>query len=92
MVKKNLAQIQSSSICFLRNNRSENHQELVETMIKDFKYMDSRMSLEVHKLHVHLEKFKNNMGHTQNKKNLFHKLIMDFERQINENMMGDYTG
>lgn len=80
---------------FLGNNRAENYQELVANMINNFKAMGCRMSLKVHMLHAHLDKFKNNMGaYSEEQGERFHQDVMDFERryqgQYNESMMGDY--
>lgn len=57
--------------------------------------MGCRMSLKVHMLHAHLDKFKNNMGaYSEEQGERFHQDIMHFEQryqgQYNENMMGDY--
>ena len=85
-----MTQFQSSGNCFLGNNRTENHQELDETMKKDLKHMGFMMSLKVHRLHAHLEKFKNKMGpFSEEQEERFHKDIMDFELQYSENRMGD---
>lgn len=80
---------------FLGNNKVENYQEVVENMLENFKAMGCRMSLKVHMLHAHLDKFKNNMGEfSEEQGERFHQDIEDFERryqgQYNENMMGDY--
>lgn len=47
---------------FLGNKKAENYAQLVEDMLKNFNAMGCRMSLKVHMLHAHLDKFKNNMG------------------------------
>ena len=52
------------------------------------------MSLKVHILDSHLDKFKENMGaYSEEQGERFHQDILDFERryqgQYNENMMGD---
>jgi hypothetical protein len=81
---------------FLGNNRAENHVELVNTLVKNYAAMGCRMSLKVHILDAHLDKFKNNMGaFSEEQGERFHQDIMTFERryqgQYNENMMGDYV-
>ena len=53
------------------------------------------MSLKVHILDAHLDKFKENMrAYSEEQGERFHQDILDFERcyqgQYNENMMGDY--
>lgn len=80
---------------FLGNNKAENYEKLVEDMLTNFKAMGCRMSLKVHMLHAHLDKFKNNMGaYSEEQGERFHQDIMNFEQryqgQYNENMMGDY--
>ncbi|XP_044597349.1 uncharacterized protein LOC123273930 [Cotesia glomerata] len=86
-------------LCFCNdikgNNKAENYEKLVEDMLTNFKAMGCRMSLKVHMLHAHLDKFKNNMGaYSEEQGERFHQDIMNFEQryqgQYNENMMGDY--
>ena len=53
------------------------------------------MSLKVHILDAHLDKFKENMGASSEEQGeRFHQDILDFKRryqgQYNENMMGNY--
>ena len=69
--------------------------QLVQTLIKNYAKMGCRMSLKVHILDSHLDKFKENMGaYSEEQGERFHQDIFDFERryqgQYNENMMGDY--
>ncbi|XP_061417815.1 relaxin-3-like isoform X1 [Lethenteron reissneri] len=57
--------------------------------------MGCRMSLKVHMLDAHFDKFKKNMGaYSEEQGERFHQHILDFERryqgQYNENTMGDY--
>ena len=57
--------------------------------------MGWRMSLKVHILDSHLDKFKENVGaYSEDQGERFHKDILDFEHryqgEYNENMMGDY--
>lgn len=47
---------------FLGNNEAKHFQKSIENMLKKFKVMIYRMSLKVHSIHAHLDKFKNNMG------------------------------
>ena len=80
---------------FLGNHKAENYVELVQTLIKNYAKMGCRMSLKVHILDSHLDKFKENMGaYSEEQGERFHQDILDFERryqgQYNENMMGDY--
>lgn len=80
---------------FLGNKKDENYKELISNMIESFKVMGCRMSLKVHMLHTHLDKFKNNLGeYSEEQEERFHQDIMIFEQryqgQYNANMMGDY--
>ena len=47
---------------FLGNYKAENYVQLVQALIKNYTKMGCRMSLKVHILDAHLEKFKENMG------------------------------
>ncbi|KAK3882315.1 hypothetical protein Pcinc_013307 [Petrolisthes cinctipes] len=47
---------------FLGNHRAENYQQLVQDLVKAFGTMGCRMSLKLHMLDAHLDKFKDNMG------------------------------
>ena len=47
---------------FLGNYKAENYVRLVQTLIKNYTKMGCRISLKVHILYAHLEKFKENMG------------------------------
>ncbi|KAL4706484.1 hypothetical protein ACJJTC_015682 [Scirpophaga incertulas] len=80
---------------FLGNHRAENYDELITDMITNFSIIGCRMSLKMHMLHSHLDKFKNNMGaYSEEQGERFHQDIMEFERryqgQYTESMMGDY--
>ena len=80
---------------FLGNNKAENYVELVETLVNNYSKMGCRMSLKVHILDAHLDKFKENIGaYSEEQGERFHQDILDFERryqgQYNENMTGDY--
>ncbi|KAL7877007.1 hypothetical protein SRHO_G00036500 [Serrasalmus rhombeus] len=80
---------------FLGNHKDENYVQLVQTLIKNYAAMGCRMSLKIHILDAHLDKFKENMGaYSEEQGERFHQDIMNFEcryqGQYNENMMGDY--
>ena len=79
---------------FLGNHKAENYEQLVQAFIKNYAKMGCRMSLKVHILDAHLDKFKENMGaYSEEQGERFHQDILDFERryqgQYNKNMMGD---
>ncbi|GBP45249.1 hypothetical protein EVAR_28997_1 [Eumeta japonica] len=79
---------------FLGNRKAENYTELITDMLHNFKVMGCRMSLKVHMLHAHLDKFKDNLGaYSEEQGERFHQDVMNFEKryqgQYNENMMVD---
>ena len=47
---------------FLGNKRTENYQQKIQNMIDAFEVMGCRMSLKLHMLDAHLDKFKDSMG------------------------------
>ena len=80
---------------FLGNYMTENYVEVVQTFIKNYAKMGCRMSLKVHILDAHLDKFKENMeAYSEEQGKYFHQDILDFEHryrgQYNKNMMGNY--
>ena len=80
---------------FLGNHKAENYVHLVQTLVNNFAKMGCRMSLKVHILEVHLDKFKENIGaYSAEQGECFHHNILDFEHhyqgEYNKNMMGDY--
>lgn len=79
---------------FLENHKAENHMEPVETLVRSYGKMGCRMSLKVHILDAHLDKFKENIrSYSEEQGERFHQDMMDFEHRYqgsyNENMMGD---
>ena len=80
---------------FLGNIRADNYEELVNTMLENFKNTGSRMSLKMHFLHSHLDFFlQNNRDVSDEYGERFHQDIAIMERcyqgKFNSNMMGDY--
>ena len=74
---------------------TENYVQVVQTFIKNYAKMGCRMSLKVHILDAHLEKFKENIGaYSEEQGERFHLDILDFEHryqlQYNEKMIMDY--
>ena len=47
---------------FLGNDRADNYQKLIETMLESFKIMGCRIFHNLHMLHAHLNQFKYNKG------------------------------
>ena len=80
---------------FLGNYRAENYKELVQEMKNSFCAMRCRMSLKLHMLDAHLDKFKDNMGnYSEEQGERFHQDVKEVERRYqghyNEKMMGDH--
>ena len=80
---------------FLGNYRAENYQQLVQDLIKAFNAMGCRMSLKLHMLDAHLEKFKDNMGdYSEEQGERFHQDVKEVERRYqghyDERTMGYY--
>lgn len=81
---------------FLGNNRDDNYEQIVRTMIKNFNKMGCRMSQKMHMLDSHLNKFKDNMGkYSEEQGERFHQDMKDFEKKYqghyDANMMADYV-
>ena len=73
----------------------DNYADLVANLVRSYGDMGCRMSMKVHMLDAHLNEFKKNLGaYPEEHGECFHQDIKDFEcryqRQYNENMMGDY--
>jgi len=47
---------------FLGNKKSEKYENIVEELLLSFQALECRMSIKVHYLHSHLEKFPENLG------------------------------
>ena len=72
---------------FLGNHKAENYVLLVQDLIKNYAKMGCRMSLKVHILDSHLDKFKENRGGcSEEQGECFHR----YQGQYHKNMMGDY--
>lgn len=81
---------------FLGNNRDPNYESIVHRLTKNFENMGCRMSLKVHILHSHLNKFKENMGiYSEEQGERFHQDVKQMEQRYNSqataSMMGDYV-
>ena len=50
----------SISTNFLGNHRAENFQEIVEDLLKNYQSVGVKMSLKIHMLHSHLDRFPSN--------------------------------
>lgn len=47
---------------FLGNHRAADYELLVDNLVESYEKMGCRMSLKLHIIHSHLEKFKENLG------------------------------
>lgn len=80
---------------FLGNKRSENYQEIVETMLKNLKVLGINMSSKIHYLHNHLENFPENLGdYSEEQGERFHQDFRTMEERYqgkwDDHMMADY--
>ena len=81
---------------FLGNHKDENYVSQVRNLIENYERMGCRMSLKVHVLDAHLQKFKENLGDfSEEHGECFHQDVLLLERRYkgayNENMMGDFV-
>ena len=80
---------------FLGNTKAANHEELVRNMLESFRALGCRMSIKVHYLHDHLERFPENLGAMSDEQGeRFHQDISTMEERYqgrwDEHMMADY--
>lgn len=80
---------------FLGNEKLDCYTVLVQNLLDSYHMMGCRMSLKLHYLHSHLDKFERNMGdHSDEHGERFHQDIKIHEERYqgryNENMIGDY--
>jgi hypothetical protein len=80
---------------FLENHRADNYKELVESMLSHFKNLGCNMSIKVHFLHSHLQRFPDNLGHySEEQGERFHQDMKTMEERYqgrwNTHMMADY--
>jgi hypothetical protein len=82
-------------VFWVLNKKSENYQEIVDTLLEDFKNLGCRMSIKVHFLHSHLDFFRDNLGAVSEEQGeRFHQDIQMMEKRYegkwNAAMLGDY--
>ena len=80
---------------FLGNNKADNYQELVEMMLTNFQALGARMSIKVHYLFSHLDRFPENLGDVSEEQGeRFHQDIKSMEERYqgrwDTHMMADY--
>ncbi|GBN29046.1 hypothetical protein AVEN_76315-1 [Araneus ventricosus] len=85
------------SVCphFLRNKKSENHEDLVGDMVKCFRVIGCNMSLKLHVFDSHLNFFPQNLGAISDEHGeKFHQDISMFEKRFsgrwNRSMLAEY--
>ena len=80
---------------FLGNDKAENYVELVDSMLESYKQLGAYMSIKVHFLFSHLDKFPENLGSVSDEQGeRFHQDMRDMEERYqgrwDKNMMADY--
>ena len=80
---------------FLGNQKAENYEELVLNMLTNFKNLGTNMSIKVHFLHSHLNRFPHNLGDfSEEQGERFHQDIKVMEERYqgrwDTHMMADY--
>ncbi|QQP53101.1 Uncharacterized protein FKW44_005452 [Caligus rogercresseyi] len=80
---------------FLGNNKSSNYVELVNSMLASYKQLNAYMSIKLHFLFSHLDKFPENLGSVSDEQGeRFHQDIRDMEKRYqgrwDSHMMADY--
>ena len=80
---------------FLGNHKADNYVELVDNMLECFKQLQAYMSIKVHFLFSHLDKFPSNLGSVSDEQGeRFHQDMRDMEERYqgrwDNHMMADY--
>ena len=80
---------------FLGKKKASNYQELVEVMLKNFQALEARMSIKIHYLFSHLDRFPENLSDVSEEQGeRFHQDIKTMEERYqgrwNAHMMADY--
>ena len=80
---------------FLGNFKSDNYEELVGNMLSKFKDLGAKMSIKIHYLFSHLDRFPENLGdYSEEQGERFHQDIQIMEERYqgrwNTHMMADY--
>jgi len=80
---------------FLGNHKAGNYEELVSNMLRSFKNLGTNMSVKVHYLHSHIDRFQYNLGDfSEEHGERFHqdiKVMEDrYQGRWNTHMMADY--
>ena len=80
---------------FLGNHKSDNYRELVDRMLASYREIGANMSIKVHFLHSHLDRFPENCGDVSDEQGeRFHQDIKVMEEwyrgRWDKRMMADY--
>jgi hypothetical protein len=80
---------------FLGNHKATNYSELVKNMLLAFKNLGCKMSIKVHYLHSHLDRFPDNLGdYSEEQGERFHQDLRTIEERYkghwDAHMMADY--
>ena len=80
---------------FLGNKKAENYKDLIQTLLKNFHRLCCNMSIKVHFLNSHLDKFPENLGDISDEQGeRFHQDIKAMEERYqgkwDTHMMADY--
>lgn len=80
---------------FLGNTRAENYTEIVQKLLDSYKTLGCNMSIKLHFLHSHLDKFPKNLGHVSDEQGeRFHQDLKVMEERYqgrwDSTMMADY--
>lgn len=80
---------------FLGNHKSDNYEQIVYELVKNFGNLDCNMNLKLHFLHSHLDKFPENLGdYSEEQGERFHQDMKEMKRRYqerwDENMLADY--
>lgn len=80
---------------FLGNEKADNYVELVNDLLGSFKNLGCNMSIKVHYLHSHLDKFPENLGsYSEEQGERFHQDLKEMEDRYqgrwDEHMLADY--
>lgn len=80
---------------FLGNNKAPNYVQLVENMLDKFRDLGCNMSIKIHYLHTHLDRFPENLGNlSEEQGERFHQDIKIMENRYqgrwDTHMMADY--
>lgn len=80
---------------FLGNHKAPNYTEIVQQMLESFRILGANMSIKLHFLHSHLDRFPNNLGdYSEEQGERFHQDLKVMEERYqgrwNSHMMADY--